>query len=380
MEAPGIVRSKSGAVQLPIRAPSLLHRQGPYILPLVLLIYIILQILTGYNTTCTVSTPFANWTSYYYFAAGFSFITSTLQQTNKIYSSWRQSVLTGRSNEIMFYMAAITVSIIAGSSSLLTYSKDYGGICRDVLGIDSSAAQWSEWITCVPLMAYIAVAVEDKERLTRNDCCVITGLFLAVFSGALMNFHLESYAVGVFLFLFGCLSLVASFFVVRSLVIGGDNLFTGRIRDEDLVAATKKASLTRLIYIIFPTFPISYLFGYFGTIDRDELYVAFVLLSVTAKLLFVSALIDEQVSVTEKIKTRREAERMVNETRRSFLRYVFHELRIPLNTITMGMAVIEDDKGEGGGHHALSLFPLVTDCFSYKCPVHSTVQHSVALE
>ena len=34
-----------------------------------------------------------------------------------------------------------------------------------------------------------------------------------------------------------------------------------------------------------------------------------------------------------------------NESRRTFLRYVFHELRIPLNTITMGIAVVEDRKG-----------------------------------
>jgi signal transduction histidine kinase len=127
-----------------------------------------------------------------------------------------------------------------------------------------------------------------------------------------------------------------------------------RMKDEDLMAATKKASLSRLINVVFPAFPILYLVGYFGKLNRDELYVGFVLLSVLAKLLFVSALIDEQITVTEEIKMRNEAEIMVNETRRSFLRYVFHELRIPLNTITMGMAVIEKNRGEREGQYIRS--------------------------
>lgn len=329
------------------RTSSLLNRQGIYVLPSVLIIYIVMQLLVGYNNICTVSEPFAPWTSYYYFAAGFSFLTSILQQMNKIYGCWRQKSTTY--NKGIFYMAAITVSLIAGSSSLLTYSNSHGGICRDVLGMESPAAQWSEWLTSVPLMAYIAVAVEDKISLTKSDYMVIFGLFLAVAFGASMNLKVENYGAGVFLFLCGSLTLIGSFIIVRNLERGEGSdrgVHSSRMRDEDIMAATKRASLSRLINVVFPTFPILYLIGYFGRLDRDEMYVGFVLLSVLAKLLFVSALIDEQVMVTEKIKMRNEAEDLVNDTRRSFLRYVFHELRIPLNTITMGMAVIENDRGE----------------------------------
>lgn len=332
-----------------LKTSSLLNRQGIYVLPSVLVIYIVMQLLVGYNNFCTVSTPFAPWTRYYYFAAGFCFLTSILQHMNKIYACCWQNYTNPNYNEGIFYMAAITVSLIAGSSSLLTYSNSHGGICRDVLGIDSSAAQWSEWLTSVPLMAYIAVAVEDKISLTKSDCMVIFGLFLAVAFGASMNFKIENYAAGVFLFLCGCVTLIGSFIIIRNLERGEGSdrgVHSSRMRDDDIMAATKKASLSRLINVVFPTFPILYLVGYFGRLDRDELYVGFVLLSVLAKLLFVSALIDEQVMVTEKIKMRNEADDLVNDTRRSFLRYVFHELRIPLNTITMGMAVIENNRGE----------------------------------
>lgn len=323
---------------------SLLSRQGVYVLASVLLSYIILQALTGYMSICSDGTPFATWTKYYYFAAGFSFVTSTIQQAYKLYCCWCQSLFTGRCEKGVYYMAGMTVGVIAGSSSLLTYSIDHGGVCKDVLGVESSAAQWSEWVTCVPLMAYIAVAVEDKVRLSLHDYIVIVCLFIAVFSGAVMNFSFENQAVGVFLFVIGCVALVVSYLVVRSIEIGGGSLNSddnAKKKDADLVTATKKVSLLRLIYIIFPAFPIVYLFAYYEKLDRDQLNVAFVLLSVAAKLLFVGALIEEQISVTEHIRCRRDAESMVNETRRTFLRYVFHELRIPLNTITMGMAIIE---------------------------------------
>jgi hypothetical protein len=334
------------------RKLSLLNRQGIYVLPSALIIYVVMQTLVGYSNICTVVTPFAPWTRYYYFAAGFSFITSTLQQMNKMNGCWRRNLTNSNYNKGIFYLAAITVSLIAGSASLLTYSNSYGGICRDALGIDSSAAQWSEWLISVPLMAYIAVAVEDKASLTKSDYMVIGGLFLSVFCGAMMNLKIDNYAAGIFLFLCGSLTLIGSFIIIRNLESGGEMLDRGngnKMKDEDLMAATKKASLSRLINVVFPAFPILYLIGYFGKLNRDELYVGFVLLSVLAKLLFVSALIDEQVTVTEEIKMRNEAEIMVNETRRSFLRYVFHELRIPLNTITMGMAVIENNRGEREG-------------------------------
>ena len=115
--------------------------------------------------------------------------------------------------------------------------------------------------------------------------------------------------------------------------------------DDEIVASIKKAALTRLMFFIFPSFPFVYLLRYYGAIDRDQLYVAFLLLSVIAKLLFVSALVEEQVTAMNEMKARILTAATANESRRTFLRYVFHELRIPLNTITMGIAVVEDRKG-----------------------------------
>ena len=330
----------------PSRGSSLLSRQGFYVLPGALMTYILLQTLVGHNTVCTGTVPFAPWTKFYFFGAGFSFVTSSVQQMSRTYSCYRESVC----NKGTLFLAAMTISIVAGSSCYLTYALSHGGICQDIFGIESPAAQWSEWIVSVPLMSYLAVSVEDKFQLSKSDYFVITSLTFAVLCGAVMNLKHNSEGVGIFLFVLGCTSLVVSFVHVRRSNVHRDQTLDraqrNRISDDEIVADSKKIFLTRLICAVFPQFPIIYLFGYFKILDRDQLYVAFVLLSVAAKLLFVSALVDEQIHVTEQIRNQNEAEAKFNDTRRSFLRYLFHELRTPLNTITIGMAVIENIKGD----------------------------------
>ena len=71
--------------------------------------------------------------------------------------------------------------------------------------------------------------------------------------------------------------------------------------------------------------------------DRDEIVVVNMLIGLMVKLFFVSTLSLESVVMQFA------AERKVNDRRRQFLRYVFHEVRVPLNTITMGISVLKDD-------------------------------------
>ena len=334
------------------KTTSLLNRQGRVVIPLVIVVYLLLMLLTGYNETCKVKEPFASWTSYYYFGGGFSFMISIAQQANKVLICCLQSRKCGRDDKSIYYFAAITIAAIAGLSSFLTFSRNYGGICRDVLGVETGAAQWSEWITCVPLMVYVAIAVDHKPYLSWTDCGIIGGIFVAISCGVVMNFDLISYNYGIFLFIFGTCASIGSNIAILYLKDEGSRneylFFGGNVvekSDDEIVASIKKAALTRLMFFIFPSFPFVYLLRYYGAIDRDQLYVAFLLLSVIAKLLFVSALVEEQVTAMNEMKARILTAATANESRRTFLRYVFHELRIPLNTITMGIAVVEDRKG-----------------------------------
>ena len=107
---------------------TLLSRQYHYVLPSTLLIYTCLQYFIGSksNICSTYREPASESTNVVYYCAGTCFFMSGLQQLVKIYSHRNQSV--GCMSRSIF-LAALTVSLIAGSSSYLTGSLQKNYLC-----------------------------------------------------------------------------------------------------------------------------------------------------------------------------------------------------------------------------------------------------------
>ena len=77
--------------------------------------------------------------------------------------------------------------------------------------------------------------------------------------------------------------------------------------------------------------------GILNVLDRDEVVVANMITGMGVKLFFAGTLSLESVVMQSA------SERRLDERRRQFLRYVFHEIRVPLNTITMGITVLREE-------------------------------------
>jgi hypothetical protein len=90
-----------------------------------------------------------------------------------------------------------------------------------------------------------------------------------------------------------------------------------------IITATNN-TLLQLTCGILPILPILYLCRLYHLIDRNQLGVSNVLVNVFVYLIFLNSLVDEQIHVAEKIKSREEAELLANETRRTFLRYIMY--------------------------------------------------------
>ena len=75
----------------------------------------------------------------------------------------------------------------------------------------------------------------------------------------------------------------------------------------------------------------------FRIINRDQAVVANLLCGLLLKMVLVSALSLESVIL------QLASEKKISENRKEFLRYVFHEVRVPLSTITMGISILKDD-------------------------------------
>lgn len=56
-----------------------------------------------------------------------------------------------------------------------------------MLGVESLCGQWAEWLTSVPLIVYMAIAVEDKKALDKIDGLIIVSCFMCIFFGFILN-------------------------------------------------------------------------------------------------------------------------------------------------------------------------------------------------
>ena len=325
---------------------SILHRQGIYVFPLSIVIYIVLALLIGIEGGCH-EPEYSAFVNTCYFGAGTAFVVHTVLMGRKVlehhYHRGEQGEFRG-----MAHVAALTISLIAGTASFLT--SNFTGVCVDVLGVSSPVAQWPEWLVCVPLMTYTIVAIEHKSGLTMADYAIILLMFFSVLVGLLMHFA-GSFGGGIFLYLFGCFCIIGVlWFVVKDRAIAPTNEFLSNLqistqKYHHIAAANRRKALIVLVAVLFPLFPVIYLLGWLRAFDRDQVAIAYVVVSVVAKLLFVSSLIDTQVYLSDSLEADRKTEKIVQDSRRDFLRYVFHELRIPLNTMTIGIGFIEEDKG-----------------------------------
>jgi signal transduction histidine kinase len=326
-----------------LRPSSLISRNGYVVLPSAIIIYVVLQLLVTYNTKCNDQKEFLPWTQDYFLGAGFVFSVSAMQHLAKgIYIYHNDSTLSYK--KFMIHMAAVTISLIAGSSSLLTYVYN-SGICQ--FDVEGQASLWSEWVICAPLLAYIVISEDDKGSLSYIDVGVIASITILVLFLLLIVFTFTDHATDRILFIFGCLSLLISMVLTLIKVIVSRKDFGKYSRSRktlSLFLLVINDSLFRFTWAILPLLPILLYIYDKRIINRDQLQIAYIILTLFAFWIFLNAIVEDQIHVAQKIRFREEAETLANATRRTFLRYVFHELRIPLNTVTMGMAVLENDE------------------------------------
>ncbi len=124
-------------------------------------------------------------------------------------------------------------------------------------------------------------------------------------------------------------------------------------------SATLDKVTTRLLAVLGPlalglwlSFPCVWLLAYTNALNPDSEGVVWPLLDIFAKVIFsqiwvtgdfsrVDAAIEQQLRVIERERLSADAS---NQAKRKFMRYIFHELRVPLNAITLGL----DDVYETG--------------------------------
>ena len=173
--------------------------------------------------------------------------------------------------------------------------------------------------------------------------CLITGFFIIIPS---------SYAMGVFWLTVSCVTYLPLLYLpwhagsipstsTVYTLIDGCNSQLQTVRQASNYK--KRFDLSIVLTIVFPLYTVNYLVALFGGINAAQTIAIYQVLSVLTKGLFTAVTMD--MHLDSLVQSRRAAleanDRRTNEARRAFLKYIFHEVRSPLNSLSIGIEVLE---------------------------------------
>ena len=327
---------------------TLLARQWCYVMPSSLVLYGFLHIIfrpqnLSMNVTCSINEPYSPWIE----KVGISLLTCyTIAIIYYLLSSFfmKSLSLMEMDHLLGIYMAAVTTNLIAGIATAIYLSGLHNDICRDALGVESPYSQWAEWQVAAPLLAYVSAAIENKPCLTLEDYISIISMALCIFFGYLMHLN-QSEKSGLALFILSTVVMIIPYYFALKIYLKPKissikpTAPPSEISGKTWICERKRMQnkLNLVIFIGFPVFPIAYLLRYYNIIDRDVLCAIYMIGGFFLKCGYVTVLSMESVVLQASAVTR------MNVSRQQFLRYVFHDIRVPLNTLTMGLVAIKDN-------------------------------------
>ena len=96
--------------------------------------------------------------------------------------------------------------------------------------------------------------------------------------------------------------------------------------------------------MILPLFPLFYFLAVGKLLDKELAMAIIIVLSFFSKLFFSLLILETHISLINPNYVELLAARKANNSRRAFLKYVFHEVRVPLNSICMGLQLLQESE------------------------------------
>ena len=242
-------------------------------------------------------------------------------------------------------LVALNIVSMGTLSTLYQLLLDQGSICIDVLGVASPSTIWAEWLACGPLLIFITVSVVDKKELSTQDLIYIWTFWICLAFGFLIIID-QPYWLGMLWLVLSCLFYVPTmclpWYDEGDLGESSEALFSH-------VQEMKEKRLQLIIWlsIILPLFTVNYLIAMWGFISVPVTVIVYQILSVLTKGLFAACVMDIQMTGYRELEKRLAQELNANEARRNFMKYIFHEVRTPLNSLSMGIDVLSQSKSLG---------------------------------
>jgi signal transduction histidine kinase len=166
------------------------------------------------------------------------------------------------------------------------------------------------------------------------EICLLSGFFI--------NFQ-QGTTVGIFWLVVSCITYIPVMllpWIKECSVTSSTEIINRRYDSYDSTfnALSETSDAFSLwISILLPCFSINYLLALSDAYGLEETIIVYQLLNVVLKAIFALVTADREVEMIEKLKNSKKEFEVINNDRRAFLNYIFHEMRNPLNI--MGLAI-----------------------------------------
>ena len=216
---------------------------------------------------------------------------------------------------------------------------------------------WTDWFSNGPMIVFLTIALTQKKDLSLVDCSIMMSFFVCIVCGFLPIIPQPRW----FAYLWIAISSVTCLPVLylpwyvsctqreQAPDIENEGGCIQMHNDKEL---KQQMSFAIWMAVVCPLFPLSYILAATKVIGPGESVGVFLLLTLLLKAFFAISLADahthnllEQQNELENRAIDRvfydlEKERYANESRRTFFKYLFHEVRTPLNTLTIGIELL----------------------------------------
>jgi signal transduction histidine kinase len=243
---------------------------------------------------------------------------------------------------------SFNVTSMASISTFLSVVFNWGGVCVDSLNVASPAAIWGEWMASGPLLIYITLNICNTSELTKTDMALMGSFFLCLLAGFLIIIP-QSPGLAKMWLTFSCLFylplLVLPWYKGKHEVVVSDEKSIAEehhTRTYFAESPEMRRNLSIWLTIVLPLYTIVYLVALWGGIDYALTIALYQVLNMITKGLFSAVIMDIHLHLLAKTEMLVAQERRANEARREHMKYIFHEVRTPLNSITMGIDLLED--------------------------------------
>lgn len=199
-----------------------------------------------------------------------------------------------------------------------------------------------------PVLIFSVVTLDRKSSLSRVDWLLMASLFLCLVTGFCVNIT-SSYEVGLFFLMVSISFSIPILYLpiysmsvstVYSVVDGEEEwsaIGTSQLRDS-------RFKLSLLMVALFALYPLTYFIAWGGGMGPPATIATFIFLTLLVKGLLATAIMSTHYNV---LLTSRRAFQEIedsiirnNEARRTFLKYIFHEIRNPLNSLSIGIEIL----------------------------------------